>query len=170
MDRECSERSNRFSDPKPETFICVKHFVDGKPTAENPHPTLFMTKPSNEHGSTPTKRKKLLRGQLQLQVPCTPKRTFLIQISNTYLKVLNKSLKLHIQILHLKMFREKGWSVFYTGLQDPSTFKLLHDFLRPKSKNMNYWKGEAQNSNAARSLTALFDTFKKSGAETPPVK
>ena len=41
---------------------------------------------------------------------------------------------------------------------------------------MNYWKGEAQvrkerqSNNAARSLAALFDEFKRAGVETPSVK
>ena len=33
---------------------------------------------------------------------------------------------------------------FYTGLPDSRTFELLYDYLRPKLKNMNYWRGEAQ--------------------------
>ena len=59
-------------------------------------------------------------------------------------------------------FTYKGMASFHIGLPDLSTFELLHDYLRPKAKNMNYWKGEAQvpkerqNSNAARSLTAMF--------------
>lgn len=58
---------------------------------------------------------------------------------------------------------------FYTGLPD-------YDYLRPKAKNMNYWKGEAQvrkerqSNNAARSLAAMFDELKRAGAETPSVK
>lgn len=41
---------------------------------------------------------------------------------------------------------------------------------------MNYWKGEAQvrkerqSNNAARSLAAMFDEFKRAGVETPSVK
>ena len=70
----------------------------------------------------------------------------------------------------------KGMVSFYTGLPDSKTLELLYDYLRPKAKNMNYWKGEAQvrkerqSNNAARSLAAMFDEFKRAGAETPSVK
>ena len=59
-------------------------------------------------------------------------------------------------------FAYKSMASFHIGVPDLSTFELLHDYLRPKAKNMNYWKGEAQvpkerqNSNATRSFTALF--------------
>ena len=70
----------------------------------------------------------------------------------------------------------KGMVSFYTGLPDSKTLELLYDYLRPKAKNMNYWKGEAQvrkerqSNNIARSLAAMFDQFKRAGAETPSVK
>ena len=65
---------------------------------------------------------------------------------------------------------------FYTGLLDSRTFELLYDYLRPKARNMNYWKGEAQvrkerqSNNVARSLAVMFDEFKRAGAKTPCVK
>lgn len=70
----------------------------------------------------------------------------------------------------------EGMVSFYTGLPDSKTFELLYDYLRPKVKNMNYWKGgaqvrkERQSNNAARSLAAMFDELKRAGAETPSVK
>ena len=38
-------------------YVCSNNFLDGKPTKENPFPTLFLT-PSTETMETPTKRKR----------------------------------------------------------------------------------------------------------------
>ena len=46
-------------------FVCSNHFVDGKPTTENPSPTLFLTVSTNSL-PTPTKfsRKRSVRGSI----------------------------------------------------------------------------------------------------------
>ena len=38
-------------------YVCSNHFLDGKPTKENPFATLFLI-PSTETMETPTKRKQ----------------------------------------------------------------------------------------------------------------
>ena len=43
-----------FTVPK-NCFVCSNHFVDGKPTKENPSPTLFLTASMNVKG-TPDKK------------------------------------------------------------------------------------------------------------------
>lgn len=47
------------------TYVCSNHFINGKPTSNNPVPTLFMSGPANATNPTkylrkpPTKRQKL---------------------------------------------------------------------------------------------------------------
>ncbi|CAH3185925.1 unnamed protein product [Porites evermanni] len=110
-----------FFDLKPGTFISANHFKDGKPTPENPHATEFMTKLSNEHGSTPKKRKKTterttpasetLQSEEELSEPETAHPDFTFEIVAT-----------------------EGMVSFYTGLPDSKTFELVYDYLRPKAK------------------------------------
>lgn len=38
------------------TFVWANHFVDGRPTPENPNPTLLLTLTEDKVGHTPTKK------------------------------------------------------------------------------------------------------------------
>ena len=40
--RKNIKRGLEFFNPGHETFVCSNHFVDGKPTMNNPHPTLSV--------------------------------------------------------------------------------------------------------------------------------
>lgn len=43
--------------------------------------------------------------------------------------------------LILKQVSKAGMVTVCTGLPDAETFSDLFDYLKPKAKNMNYWKG-----------------------------
>lgn len=64
----------------------------------------------------------------------------------------------------------------YTGLSSSEIFCYLFDTLRPKAKNMNYWKGQVQVSkekpNKVRSqgMSATFLLFEEAGGEAPSCK
>ena len=160
-----------FFDPKPGTFICANHFKDGKPTPENPHPTEFMTKLSNEHGSTPKKRKN----PTERTTPASEE-----ELSDQDFHYLSEGSESEPETAHpdftFEIVATEGMVSFYTGLPDSKTFELLYNYLRPKAKNMNSWRGEAQvrkerqSNYAARSLAAMCYEFKRAGAETPSVK
>ena len=53
--RKNIKRGLEFFNPGHETFVCSNHFVDGKPTMNNPHPTLFL-QPSDKQRRSPQKR------------------------------------------------------------------------------------------------------------------
>ena len=118
------------------------------------------------------KGKNQLRGQLQLQSE--------EELSDLDFHYLSEGSESEPETEHpdftFEIVATEGMVSFYTGLPDSKTFELLYDYLRPKAKNMNYWKGEAQvrkerqSNNAARSLAAMFDELKRAGAETPSVK
>ena len=111
------------------------------------------------------KGKNQLRGQLQLQSE--------EELSDLDFHYLSEGSESEPETEHpdftFEIVAIEGMVSFYTGLPD-------YDYLRPKAKNMNYWKGEAQvrkerqSNNAARSLAAMFDELKRAGAETPSVK
>ena len=42
--------------PQNETFVCSNHFIDGKPTLNNPAPTLYLT--VRENASSPQRERK----------------------------------------------------------------------------------------------------------------
>lgn len=52
----------------------------------------------------------------------------------------------------------------YTGLPSSEIFCYLFDTLRPKAKNMNYWKGQVQG------MSATFQLFEEAGVEAPSCK
>lgn len=111
------------------------------------------------------KGKNQLRGQLQLQSE--------EELSDLDFHYLSEGSESESETEHpdftFEIVATEGMVSFYTGLPD-------YDYLRPKAKNMNYWKGEVQvrkerqSNNAARSLAAMFDELKRAGAETPSVK
>lgn len=43
------------------SYVCANHFVDGEPTRENPHPTLFLSLLKTKFDKSPKKRKPLKR-------------------------------------------------------------------------------------------------------------
>lgn len=43
------------------SYVCANHFVDGEPTNENPHPTLFLSLLQTKFRESPKKRKTLER-------------------------------------------------------------------------------------------------------------
>ena len=53
--RKNIKRGLEFFNPGHDTFVCSNHFVDGKPTMNNPHPTLFL-QPSDKQRRSPQKR------------------------------------------------------------------------------------------------------------------
>ena len=51
--------------PGNETFVCSNHFVDGKPTSQNPHPTIFLTPSGYKLDKSPHKRTYLERNVVE---------------------------------------------------------------------------------------------------------
>jgi len=161
-----------FFDLKSGTFICANHFKDGKPTPENPHPTEVMTKLSNEHGSTPKKRKK----PTERTTPASETLHSEDELSDLDFHYLSEGSESQPETAHpdftFEIVTTEGMVSFFRKLLSCSMI-----ILDQRQKNMNYWKGEAQvrkerqSNNAARSLlAAMFDEFKRAGAETPSVK
>ena len=78
--------------------------------------------------------------------------------------------------LILKQVSKGGMVTVYTGLPDAETFSYLFDYLKPKAKTMNYWKGQSQvlkekpNERTAQRLTEVFERYEDAGIEPPSVK
>ena len=124
------------------TFVCSNHFPDGKPTIENPHPTLYL-KPSEHTLKSPVKKRRKLCYDSGI-------------ILDSEERVGEKEEEDHpVQTVHSTFFdditREHDIR-FYTGFINGEIFRTLFNHLSKKASCMNYWKGtkNTRNSNSSR--------------------
>ena len=119
-------------------FVQIIFFV-GEPTGEHPHPTLFMTKLSNDYGSTPKKRKPPLNRATTLYSEDQFSDDFDIQpLPESPADETDSTYGTASPDFTFEYVAKEGMVTFYTGLPSTDTFKSLHDYLRPKAQNMNY--------------------------------
>lgn len=169
----------------------ANHFVNGEPTTENPHPTLFLTLLQNKYASTPKKRKiidweQASRSQAEKEIGADNTGELEIDIdAGVTAQPESQSSQsddsdwepdLVSPDLHFEEVAREGMVTEYTGLPSSEIFCHLFDTLRPKAKNMNYWKGQVQVSkekpNEVRSqgMSATFQLFEEAGVEAPSCK
>ena len=78
--------------------------------------------------------------------------------------------------LLLKQVSKAAMVTVYTGLPDAETFSYRCDYLKPKAKNMNYWKGQSQvlkekpNERTTQRLAEVFERHEEADMEPPSVK
>ena len=128
-----------------ESFVCSNHFSDGKPTYDNPFPTLFLTT-SDSFKSSPKKRHPPERNAQTSHVPSKKLKDDLKdkKLDN------GPSINYRFSSPPAKTDIEVH---FLTGLKNMDAFKLLVNYLSPKASVMSYWKGEKQ----TRTETASVD-------------
>lgn len=143
--------------------VCSIHFFDGKPTKENPVPTLFLTVSTNTL-PTPKSRRPHKRSTSECQKSTEIKKK-LFEIGSPFEEhsycALNPEGSLNeigsltkdigcntedqepepipVQFAHIT--RECDVCTF-TGLEGPEMFKAIFYLLKPKAAIMNYWDGQ----------------------------
>ena len=171
--RKNIKRGLEFFNPGHETFVCSNHFVDGKPTMNNPHPTLFL-QPSDKQRRSPQKRST--RTKLpETSHSCEP--SILIgshSTSNNCPEMLaddahmeeskdadmedcseDKTVFIPMRIEQLTREHDVH---FNTGLNGTAAFNALFDLVGKKAAIMNYWKGE---KNSKSKTNEKFEAYSK---------
>ena len=139
------------------SYVCSIHFIDGKPTQENPVPTLFLTATMN-CAETP-KKKSREPPRKRIRVEAIPdstgmesglKQVELFMPDFTRLESESKQKDqatntnftndVPIPLTLLQISRESD-VIFYTGLQGTKMFKVIFDFVKRKASVMTYWDG-----------------------------
>ena len=123
-------------------YVCLNHFLDGKPTKENPFPTLFLS-PSTEMMETPTKRKQPYpRKQTDSfdniqEVISSDDEEYPSDMENKNILQENSYV---IPIKFCQLTREADVR-FFTRLDGTKILKILFEHVQKKGSLMRYWDG-----------------------------
>ncbi|XP_066911455.1 uncharacterized protein [Clytia hemisphaerica] len=171
------------------SYVCSNHFVDGKPTIENPIPTLFLKGPTEAETPTqksrkpPAKRKipfsdkgsyeendepPTSRAQLEFQEDeITSSVDEGTRTKNPNVSVQTESW-CYVPMVFEHMTREYDVR-FYTGFEDPKMFATVFDFVKLKASVMTYWDG-TKRTNLARVSSELETHMASSEYNIVPIK
>lgn len=123
--------------------MCSNHFQQGKPTCENPYPTLFLC-PRDFATPSPKKRRSVSKeifGDTN-EKPTLDGKQFTKHISACQVDQFTQAnLDLHVALQFHHIQRESCVRVF-TGLPSPEVFEKIFSWIEVKAKHMQYWKGE----------------------------
>ena len=124
-----------------EMRVCSNHFQQGKPTCENPYPTLFLC-PRDFATPSPKKRRSVSKeifGDTN-EKPTLDGKQFTKHISACQVDQFTQAnLDLHVALQFHHIQRESCVRVF-TGLP-PEVFEKIFSWIEVKAKHMQYWKG-----------------------------
>ena len=174
-------RSDEFN-PTPGaqgTFICSNHFPLGKRTPTNPetdYPFVFMTVSEYHHASTPKKR-KMNRMQEQSSATrstrnprrCLDRTSDSASSDDSDEELPNQDENTVKIPLRFEQFTREFEVKFYTGLPSTECFKCVFDFLLPKARTMQYWRGAKQTEKETSKVPSTpFQLFAGSGKKSGP--
>ena len=146
-------RSDSFN-PSPGasgTFVCSNHFPCGRRTPENPKtdfPSIFMTVSDYLQKKSPKKRKanKLQEaGSARSLFPSSKESKQDPEESDSDDEEMeaDPDYSVSVPMQFEQLTREMEVKV-YTGLPSPKAFEFLFDYLSPKARFMQYWRGGKQ--------------------------
>ena len=125
-------RGRDYFEPGDWTYVCSNHFFDGKPTKNNPNPTLYLNE-SSQKDRTPVKRRLLKR---------TPLREATEEPScSSHDVIVPKIEKFGKSSLTFEQLTRECDVHFYTGFIKVDIFKALFEHLKFKASSMKYWDG-----------------------------
>ena len=154
-------------------IVCSNHFVDGKPTRNNPIPTLFLTPFEHSKAKSPHKWRKLEFSQEKAS-PSNPTTGEVYGLDEMPLECdMQEEMEPDFKLSTASEQITREYDVrLYTGFQSTEAFKAIFDFLSPKAARMNYWKGDKQTSmeksDRFESMDATMSAFV--GKRRPPRK
>ncbi|XP_065068969.1 uncharacterized protein LOC135694198 [Rhopilema esculentum] len=123
--------------PSDGSRICSNHFSDGKPTARNPNPTLWLTVQDNRPNQSVVRRSSPRKRGFQTTIGGAA------SASSEEPENADKqesSIILPVPMKFEQLNREFDVR-FCTGLEIVETFKAIFDYLHPRSRLMKYWEG-----------------------------
>ena len=131
------------------TYVCSNHFPQGKRTPSNPetdYPSVFMTVSEHFKSSTPKKRKRNRLQERERSPSPRHKRKLDVESEDAPSEVSDTredDPTVYLPMRFEQLTRESDVR-FYTGLPSTEAFRCLLDYLLPKAKNMQYWRGSKQ--------------------------
>ena len=137
--------------------VCSNHFVDGKRTASNPVPTLFMTAFEQQTPSS-KKRRKVARVDLN-NIPSTTCASSSAEWPANVDEIAQDN-SVYPSMKFEQITRESDVR-FFTGLRTTTVFKFIFDWLLFKAVHMQYWRGAK--------TTTEFEAKRRESQEKSPV-
>ena len=147
-------------------YVCSNHFRDGKPTKENPSPSLFLTLSTNTL-ATPKSRKitkRVADSELQSKAKKQLSTVFTSPLSEHSYCSLNVDDAENIEEPEEPKFKDASVATeeqepepipvkfahitrecdvcTFTDLEGPEMFKAVFDLLKFKARHMTYWDGQ----------------------------
>jgi len=129
-------------------YICSIHFADGKPTKENPFPTLFLT-PVMNCQKTPEKCVKMpankrLCSSLVSEATDDQEMDFDVE-SGMKESSADESTSIEpLVALQFSHITRECDANFFTGFSSTALFQSIFDFVKVKALGMKYWRGVKQ--------------------------
>ena len=117
--------------------VCSNHFVDGKRTASNPVPMLFMTA-FEQQTPSPKKRRKVARVDVY-NIPSTTCASLSAEWPANVDEIAQDN-SVYPSMKFEQITRESDVR-FFTGLRTMTVFKFIFDWLLFKAVHMQYWRG-----------------------------
>ena len=146
-------RSDSFN-PSPGasgTFVCSNHFPCGRRTPENPKtdfPSIFMTVSDYLQKKSPKKRKanKLQEaGSARSLFPSSKESKQDPEESDSDDEEMEADADYSVSVpMQFEQLTREMEVKVYTGLPSPKAFEFLFDYLSPKARFMQYWRGGKQ--------------------------
>ena len=152
------------------TYVCSNHFVDGKPTTENPTPTLFLTVTMN-CAATPTKKSRPMprkRTQIDCNVDIEVESMEVEQFADKYTST-DSSLDMAIPLTFVQITRESD-VLFFTGLEGTIMFRTIFDFVKQKASVMTYWDGSKKTLRLKKGPSELDNLLSSPEYDVLPLK
>ena len=149
--------------PPKHFMVCSNHFIEGKPTKENPIPTLFLTRTMNVQGTPqkicirPPPRKRMFESvdtsetdtadegeETFIDIHVSPQQsTFMAESpENMYRDKSTSTYDLvHTIPMTFAQITRDGDVSFFTGLEGSKMFESVFKFVERKAQVMTYWCG-----------------------------
>ena len=131
------------------SYVCSNHFVEGKPTIQNPHPMLFLTIMQNNAATPQKKSRPCPRKRIRLQSP-TPEIYLGDPVPDNQSTAEDKTtstedLGATLHMTFTQITRDTD-VLFFTGLVGSIMFKSIFTFVQRKAPTMTYWDGSKKTS------------------------
>ncbi len=132
--------------PGPNIKVCSNHFHEGEPTSAHPVPTLFLTSSDYVHKSSPKKRRLLEKHPSKQSYTASTAASTSASPSHLQASSKTSSASTFSLCTASEQLTRESDVRFYTGFKDTTTCKVIFEYLLPKAKVMQYWKGDKQTS------------------------
>eukprot|EP00794_Sanderia_malayensis_P000937 gene937-249_t len=123
--------------------VCSNHFVNGKPTFDEPNPTLFLTESFSTKVKTHYNRSPKKSRRLEKKVETTTdsqKPASSTYVDDAEIASVSKEATIVGPGFAFEQLSRESEVAFYTGFKSTEVFKAVFRHLQPTASCMQYWK------------------------------